>query len=310
MREIHRRRTAVAVSIVCVVMVALPAAAAGALDRTFGGGRAVSTHVPAAADAASGPVYMVLGDSVAASFQSFEGGDTHSGYAEQVFQAEQGNIPDLRLVKLACPGERTSTIDKAEKRCPYAEGSQLAQAVATLEDREVAFVTLQIGANDLFSCFRFDQGVFDEACVDAKLPKVSARLTSIVETLRAAGPDVPIIGVTNHDPLLALWTAPGFPQELVEADAAMWDVINDAIAQTFAALGAPVADVEAAFSDGDFDTIVHVRGFGDLPLNVARICQWTIMCATQGGDPHPNTLGYVAYTRAILPAVDAAVGGS
>jgi hypothetical protein len=72
-------------------------------------------------------------------------------------------------------------------------------------------------------------------------------------------------------------------------------------------LGATVADVEGAFSAADFDTIVQARGFGEVPLNVARICQWTLMCVTQGGDVHPNTLGYAALTRAILPAVDAAV---
>jgi lysophospholipase L1-like esterase len=250
---------------------------------------------------ATGDVYLALGDSLAASFQPK--GDQHSGYAEQVFQLEQAANQDLRLVKLGCPGERTNTIDRPRRLCQYAEGTQLDQAVAVLEDQDVAFVTLQIGSNDLFSCFRFGQGVFDQTCVDERLPKVVDRLGSIVETLRSADPEVSIVGMTYLNPLLALWTAPGFPQDLVVQDADVWHTINDALAQTYAGLGVPVADVEAAFSTSDFDTIVHTRGFGDLPLNVARVCQWSHMCATQGDDAHPNTIGYAAITRAVETAL-------
>ena len=41
-----------------------------------------------------------------------------------------------------------------------------------------AFVTLQIGSNDSFRCFRFGAVAFDQACVDELLPKISARLTT------------------------------------------------------------------------------------------------------------------------------------
>jgi lysophospholipase L1-like esterase len=253
------------------------------------------------ADPAQGSVYLALGDSLAASFQP--NGDTHSGYAEQVFQLEQARTPDLRLVKLGCPGERTNTIDSPRRICPYSEGSQLAQAVAVLQSRDVALVTLQIGSNDVFPCFRFNQGTFDQACIDQRLPKMAARLTTIVETLRAADPDVPIVGMTYFDPLLALWIAPGFPRDLVVTNAAVWDSVSDTLAQTYEALGVPVADIEGAFSNADFDTIVHVRGFGDVPLNVARVCEWTHMCTTLGEDTHPNTIGYSAITRAVEAAL-------
>ena len=206
----------------------------------------------------TGTTYLALGDSLAASYQP--NGDTHSGYAEQVLQLEQAGLPDLRLVKLACPGERTSTMDVPKTRCPYPEGTQLAQAIAVLGSRDVAFVTLQIGSNDLFRCFGFRGGAFDQACVDELLPKISARLTSIVGTLRdAAGPDVPIVGATYYDPLLAAWTFPGFDHDAVVAIADVWASFNDMLEQTYAGLGVPVADVEAAFAATDFGTIVHVR---------------------------------------------------
>jgi lysophospholipase L1-like esterase len=254
------------------------------------------------AQPATGRAYIALGDSLAASYQP--NGDTRSGYAEQILQLEQVRLPDLRLVKLACPGERTSTIDRPKPRCPYAEGTQLAQAVAVLERREVAFVTLQIGSNDLFRCFGFRQGAFDQACVDELLPKMSARLTTIVGTLReAAGPEVPIVGATYYDPLLAAWTFPGFDHDAVVAIADVWTSFNDTLEQTYAALDVPVADVETVFSATDFATIVHLRGLGDVPLNVARTCQWTYACS-ESFDPHPNTIGYAAMTRAWEAALD------
>ena len=262
---------------------------------------------PSSAAPTPGTAYVALGDSLAASFQP--NGDTHSGYAEQILQLEQASLPDLRLVKLACPGERTSTIDRAKPRCPYAEGSQLAQAVAVLGSRDVAFVTLQIGSNDLIRCFGFRAGAFDQACVDALLPKISARLTSIVGTLRdAAGPDVPIVGGTYYDPFLAAWTFPGFDHDAVVAIADVWATFNDTLEQTYAGLGVPVADVETEFSAADFDTIVHMRRFGDVPINVARTCQWTYACSERFGfDIHPNTIGYAAMTRAWEEAIGTAL---
>lgn len=263
--------------------------------------------VAASAAPAAGPTYLALGDSLAASYQP--NGDTHSGYAEQVLQLEQARIPDLRLVKLGCPGERTNTIDHTRRLCPYAEGTQLDQAVAALESQDVAFVTLQIGSNDTFHCFRFRAVAFDQACVDELLPKISTRLTAIVETLRAADPDVPIVGSDYPDPLLVVWTIPGIDHDAAVAIAQVWSAMNDTLRQTYAALGVPVADVEGAFSATDFDTMVHVRGVGDVPINVARVCQWTYACSERfDHDFHPNTIGYAAMTRAFEAALATTVG--
>jgi lysophospholipase L1-like esterase len=241
--------------------------------------------------------YLALGDSLAASFQP--NGDHRSGYAEQVFQLEQANVNDLRLTKLGCPGERTNTIDRVRKACPQPAGSQLDQAVRVLERGNVAFVTLHIGSNDLFPCFRFGRGMFAQRCVDERLPKIGARLTSIVETLQAADPGVTIVGGNYHDPLLALATIPGFPQDAVKANADVWTSFNDTLEQTYVSLGVPVADIETEFSSTDFDTIVHLPRDGDAPINVTRVCEWTYACSARfEHDFHPNTIGYAAMTRA------------
>jgi lysophospholipase L1-like esterase len=242
------------------------------------------------------PVYLALGDSLAASFQP--NGEMRSGYAEQIHQLEQAGLPDLRLKKLACPGATTRTMDVALARCPYPAGSQLDQAVSVLGSRDVAFVTLQIGSNDVFRCFRFGKAAFDQSCVDDLLPKLQDRLTTIVQTLQAAGPGVPIVGATYYDPLLAAWNIPGIDPDAVTAIADVWTSFNDALEQTYAGLGVPVADVEGAFSTDDFGTIVHVRHLGDVPLFVTRVCQWTFACRPRGFDPHPNTIGYARMTEA------------
>jgi hypothetical protein len=181
-----------------------------------------------------------------------------------------------------------------------------------LEQRDVAFITLQIGSNDVFPpCFRFRRNAFSSSCVDARLPRIAARLTTVVETLKeAAGPDVPIVGATYHDPILFLWTIPGIDHQVVVGNAGVWTRFNDMLEQTYAALGVPVADVETAFSAADFDTMVHLRKVGDVPINVARTCQWTYACSERfGHDPHPNTIGYAAMTRAWETALATTVEG-
>lgn len=265
----------------------------------------LAASISSSAQPAPGTIYLSLGDSLSASFQP--NGDSRSGYSEQVFQLEQASNPDLRLVKLGCPGERTNTIGRERRICPYPEGSQLDQAVAVLGGGDVSFVTLQIGSNDTFNCFDFRQGAFDHACIEELLPKISARLASIVQALRAADPDVPIVGLNYPNPLLALAIVPGFPAERIVANNEAWTAMNDVLEQTYASLGVPVADVEGEFSTTDFDTIVRVRGFGNLPLNSARVCQWTVMCTTFGEDPHPNTIGYAAMSRAVEAALDTAL---
>ena len=105
-------------------------------------------------------------------------------------------------------GRARSTVPSTCARTPRDRSSRRRSRCSG--SRDVAFVTLQIGSNDLIRCFAVPAGAFDQACVDELLPKISARLTSIVGTLRdAAGPDVPIVGGTYYDPLLVAWTLPG-----------------------------------------------------------------------------------------------------
>ncbi|HEX7950268.1 MAG TPA: hypothetical protein VF494_07950 [Candidatus Limnocylindrales bacterium] len=77
--------------------------------------------------------------------------------------------------------------------------------------------------------------------------------------------------------------------------------VNQMLTGIYAAAGMPVADVEGAFSTTDFTTTVPLPPFGDVPQNVARICQWTWICAPPplGPNNHANAGGYQAMAQAF-----------
>jgi lysophospholipase L1-like esterase len=248
---------------------------------------------PGSSDEHAKHYYLSLGDSLAAGVQPI--GDpadlyrTSEGYAEQLLGIARASFSKLALVKLGCPGETTTTM-LAGGICSYPHGSQLDEAVAFLEAHRqfVAFVTIDIAAND-FACNDF-------SCVPAGVATVQANLPVILAALReAAGPDVPIVGMNLYNPFLAAWF--GGPEGQQFAQATTFGAIlpiNDMLGAIYGAYGAPVADVESAFSTADFTTIVSLPGAGDVPINVARICAWTWVCAPAplGPDNHANAAGY------------------
>jgi len=74
---------------------------------------------------------------------------TSDGYPDQVYAALHPSRPGLKLVKLGCPGETTTSMINGGI-CHYQGGSQLAAAVTFLQAHRgrVLLVTLDIGAND------------------------------------------------------------------------------------------------------------------------------------------------------------------
>jgi lysophospholipase L1-like esterase len=259
------------------------------------------------AAAASGPgadhskaYYVSVGDSLAAGVQPI--GDpsnlyrTDSGYAEQLLEIAQSDSPKLALVKLGCPGETTTTMI-AGGICSYPRGSQLDQAVAFLRAHrsKVAFVTIDIGAND-FPCQAAE-------CVPAGVASIQTNLPSILTALReAAGPNVPIVGMTLYNPFLAAWFLGPDGQAFARASATqLMGPVNALLRGLFVSAGDAVADLETAFSSDDFDTLVELPGAGTVPLNVARICMWTWVCAPAplGPDNHANTAGYGVIAQAF-----------
>jgi lysophospholipase L1-like esterase len=256
--------------------------------------------------AASEPTsyYVSVGDSLAQGFQPIGGPHTNSaaagynqGYADQLFKlARDGGGEQLRLVKLGCGGETTATM-VANSRCRYDTGSQLGDAVQFLDDHpgEIAFITIDLGANDVFGC----DG--DPSCF---IPQISTNLPHILTTLRQhAGPDVPIVGMNYYSPDVAQWF-----QDPAAGEAAAAQVVafNNFLESLYAGAGMPVADVESAFAVTDFTTLADLKGSGPVPLSVHNACTLTWICTSPplGPDIHANSGGY----RVIAKAFAAVLG--
>ncbi len=87
----------------------------------------------------------------------------------------------------------------------FGVANQLAAAEAFLAKNKVALITLDIGANDIDKCVSLVGGV-DLSCASGIAPDVTTNLTTILEDLRAAAPDTPIIAMNYYDPFLAAWS--------------------------------------------------------------------------------------------------------
>jgi lysophospholipase L1-like esterase len=263
-----------------------------------------SLGLSTAARADGVPVYYVaLGDSLATGAQPAPSGElarlraangASHGYVDELYASARQAIPTLQLRNFGCGGETTFSLingaGPSGTACGYVLGSQLAEAVAFLEAHhgEIAFITIDIGGNDLAPCFFVLD--FTSACLGAHLPPLAANLATILAALReAAGAGVPIVGMNYYDPFLGFW-ALGLPG-LAVASTLLTVEFNDALEAVYQTAGVPVADVEAAFAVTDF-TVVD-----DLPVNVSYACALTWFCSVQ--DIHANDAGYAAIARSF-----------
>ena len=269
-------------------------------DRRRGAVALVAPGAPSPAEATSHGkrYYLSLGDSLADSAQP--NGDLAHGYSEQLHAVLAATEPTLRLVKLGCGGESTVSMrfgsqDPAtvlscgsprDYRRLFPTGTQLAQAVKFLERHrgKVALVTIGIGANDLQH--DDEQGntvfcLFEDAGCDGRVAAMGDNLAIILGELRAAaGPDVPIIGMTYYNVFATL------DDPSLDAGVAAANAVLDT---TYTAAGAPVADVAGAFHNGE------------QPLSAELVCAWTWFCTH--GDVHPNTVGYGVIAEEFLEIV-------
>jgi lysophospholipase L1-like esterase len=263
--------------------------------------------------------YLSLGDSLSIGIQpnqsdlhrpfpfigagGFGGALSKEGFSDQLAAIKRQTISNLHLVKLGCNGETTSSMiagpaelpgqtEHTVGLCNYQDGSQLDDAVAFLERHsgQVAFVTISIGANDVIPCGT------DLPCLTSALQTIQTNLAHILGRLRAAaGPGVPIVGMNYFSTAIVAWFEnPALALPIVNLTV----MANDVLEASYLLAGSPVADVEAAFSTTDFSLTPS-----GVPLNVARICQWTWTC-TPFENAHPNAAGYAVIAQAfqqVLP---------
>jgi lysophospholipase L1-like esterase len=259
-------------------------------------GAAAIAAAPAIAGA-SAHYYVSLGDSLSVGFQPGEdpvrGGD--HGFDDQLAASLRVADPKLRLVELGCGGEGVKSMligrplhdqgcgpRELYKRLYPHGGTQLQEAAHFLRAHRgsVELVTIAIGANDVAGCI-FE---VDRACFERGLSGVETYLPPALRVLRrAAGPGIPIVGMTYYNPFVVGWFDD--PRYGI-ATTDLFLQLNDSLQRIYPG---PVADVESAFRLGEF------------PRSPELACEWTWMCAPppEGPDIHPNNEGYGVIAEAF-----------
>lgn len=245
--------------------------------------------------------YLALGDSLAIGIQPSATGDipTNQGYADDLYAVLHARSKGLALEKLGCSGETTTSMIEGGI-CTYAQGSQLAAALAFLQTHTVSLVTIDIGANDVDHCISVT-GI-NTACVTAALASVETNLPQILAELRsAAGPNTLIVGMNYYDPFLAAWVLVSNGQALATESLQATNGFNTLLEGIYQAFAIPVANVAGAYQIGNFTQVPIVK----LPLNVFLTLTLTWMAAPPplGPDIHPNAVGYAAIAAAFADKI-------
>jgi hypothetical protein len=113
-----------------------------------------------------------------------------------------------------------------------------------------------------------------------------------------------IVGVGHYDPYLGSYLrGPAGRMPAPESLDAI-SRLDQALHAVYAAAGIPMADVAGSFNT----TSTHptmMTGVGMVPLDVARVCTLTWMCASRpyGPNQHPNDGGYRVISQAIAAAL-------
>ncbi len=254
---------------------------------------------PAAAD--TSPYYLALGDSLSQGVQPNATGqsvETKQGYADDLWSRYHAATPALQLAKLGCPGETTGTMMHGGI-CPYSLGSQLAQATAFLANHRVAFVTLDIGANNIDGCV--SGAGLNQACLTAGMAAVRHDLPLILQALRAAAPRVHMVAMTYYDPFVAAALKGGaFPALAVQSEQ-VGATFNQILTQAFRAQGLAVADVAGAFAPVNTPSTPYL----DLPTDLGIVCAYTWMCspAPVGPNIHATAVGYSVIAQAFAAQI-------
>ena len=235
--------------------------------------------------------YVALGDSLSQGLQPVAGRagagrETDQGYPDVV----AGDL-GLRLVKLGCPGETTTTM--LHGGICYRDGaSQIGAATAYLRAHrgQVALVTVDIGINDVIRCEQMAPGPRSAACLGRGLATVGRNLPTVLRQVRdAAGPGVRIVALDYYAPFVAAH----------RVDEAAWSqYVTGRLDATLAGVAGPrgvaVAAVGPAFGLG-----------GTAAAEAAEVCRLTWVCSPPpvGPNLHANAAGYRAMAGAVVAAL-------
>ncbi len=245
------------------------ASAVNALDpppERLGAGRVNSTTE------GSGPFYVALGDSLAANVGVLEPRDGYVSRFHNTVEARDGTTYGLR--NLGIPGETTGTLIRA---------GQLDDAIAFIKENEVAYVSIDIGANNLLGHLGSD------ACSETLSNQVcQSRLTSafdgygadmefIFDEIINAAPDATVIFMVAYNPFSL-----GLGTEL--------EATTDATLTDFNRIAATIATDKGILIADAFTPMVRTTGS-------------TTHMLDSEPDIHPVPIGYDILAGALLDAL-------
>jgi len=273
----------------------------GALTMICGALTAVLGASQAAQAATTSKTYYVsLGDSYSVGYQPGLG--STPGYTAVVATSTR-----LTLVNFGCGGATTTSL-VSSVGCPdvlphtaggmtYPTTTQEAAAVAflTAHRGHIGLITVSIGGNDVTACASQANPI---SCVSTAVTGITKNVTSLSAALRAAaGPRVPIIGLTYPDVILGSYVYPTHPAGAAALSLAKLSVvafkavINPALTKAYASANGSLVDVtKATGAYVPLTRTVRSRTYGTIPAAVASVCTLTWFCAQ--GNIHATTKGY------------------
>lgn len=275
---------------------------------------ALPTGGPVAAATGSGGTryYVSLGDSYSVGYQPGKGAT--KGYTAYVAT----HLHD-RLVNFGCGGATTTSIIDTTG-CPdplphtggavsYPTTTQAAAAEAFIaaHRRHVALITVSIGGNDVTACAVAANPI---SCVATAVATIRQNVTELAAALRAAaGPGVPLVGLTYPDVILGDYVYPSRPPTPARVSLAKLSVtafrslINPTLQRAYAQAKGTFVDVTAATGAyGPLTRTVRIARYGAVPVPVAKVCALTWFCAK--GNIHATTAGYQLIGKLIVTHLD------
>lgn len=257
--------------------------------------------LPGVAQAGPATTYYVsVGDSYSVGYQPGLGATT--GYAGYVAKKT-----GLTLANFGCGGATTTSIIDTvgcPDILPHTAGAHLyptttqaaaAEAFITAHRGHIGLITVSIGGNDVTACAAQASPI---PCVATAVVSIDANVKTLATGLRAAaGPRVPLIGLTYPDVLLGAYVYPTQPATALRLALASTSVvafkslINPALAKAYAAAGGVFVDVTSATGAyTPLTTTVTVAPYGTIPRAVSQVCTLTWYCAV--GNIHATSTGY------------------
>jgi lysophospholipase L1-like esterase len=261
--------------------------------------------------------YVALGDSLSVGVQPSAPGpnvNTKQGYANQLAKLVGG----VKLVNYGCGFATTKSFIFGKRPCQpkrnpgykntSAKTSQLATAERFIKKNrsKIAFVTIDIGANDIQTCAK--GGNIDIKCINQGIADIKKYAPTIAKGLRKAGGKKLAMAVTPlYDPFLQSWFNGSIGQAIAKASVDLAKKqVNPAIVNPFKAQKFKVAKTDTAFNTyTPFSKTTSFRGRNDVPVAVATICKLTHMCdpAPKGPNIHANKAGYAVMAKEFRRAL-------